>query len=306
MSIVKSTRKKPYRIINGVAPPHPVIRGVKGIVLLACCLVVLLPFVAVVSTSLASPEELIRRGGYVLWPSNPGLDAYRAVLAGGVVSRALLISVGITLVGTLLSLAVTTALAYALSRPGSLGHKFMLLAVLLTLLFSPGLMPGYLMVRNLGLIDSWWALIVPVLVSGFSVIVMRAFFLELPQELLEAAKIDGASELRILVSIVLPLSKAVIAVIGLFSAVGFWNNFFSALLYINDSSKWPLQLVLRTYVVDQQQLGVDQLALSGEAIPPPQSLQTAILMISLVPILLVYPFLQKHFAKGVMLGGIKG
>ena len=294
------------KIINGVAPPPLIIRGIKGLLLLACCTVVLLPFLAIISTSLAGQDQLNRQGGYVLWPNHPNLDAYRSILAGGVVSRALVISIGITAVGTVLGLAITTSLAYALSRPGSLGHKPLLLGVLFTMLFAPGILPSYLMIRTVGLIDSWWSLIIPVLVNAFSVIVMRAFFMELPQELLEAAKIDGASELRILISIVLPLSRAVLAVIGLFFAVSFWNAFFNALLYINDASKWPLQLVLRTYVVDKQALGVDQLALSGEAIPTPQSLQTAILMISLIPILLVYPFLQKHFAKGVMLGGVKG
>lgn len=294
------------KIVNGVAPPPLIIRGFKGLVLIACCAVVLLPFLAIISTSLAGQDQLNRQGGYVLWPTHPNLDAYRSILAGGVVSRALVISIGITAVGTVLGLAITTSLAYALSWPGSLGHKPLLLGVLFTMLFAPGILPSYLMVRTVGLIDSWWSLIIPVLVNAFSVIVMRAFFMELPQELLESAKIDGASELRILVSIVLPLSRAVLAVIGLFFAVSFWNAFFNALLYINDASKWPLQLVLRTYVVDKQALGVDQLALSGEAIPTPQSLQTAILMISLIPILLVYPFLQRHFAKGVMLGGVKG
>jgi multiple sugar transport system permease protein/putative aldouronate transport system permease protein len=160
----------------------------------------------------------------------------------------------------------------------------------------------YLTVKQLGLLDSYWALILSALINGFNVIVMRAFFLELPQELLDAAKIDGASELTILFRIVLPLSKAVVAVIGLFYAVAYWNNFFSALLYITDNSKYPLSLILRTYVVDNATIG------TGDAtqVPPQQSLQMAMLVVSILPILLVYPFLQKHFAKGIMIGAVKG
>jgi putative aldouronate transport system permease protein len=135
---------------------------------------------------------------------------------------------------------------------------------------------------------------------------MRAFFMGLPHELLESARIDGAGELTILRRLVLPLSRAVLAVIGLFYAVSYWNAFFNALLYMNDTTKWPLQLVLRTYVVNNAPIGVNQLAGSGEALPPQQSIQMAILVISIVPILLVYPFLQRHFAKGVLTGAVKG
>jgi multiple sugar transport system permease protein/putative aldouronate transport system permease protein len=144
------------------------------------------------------------------------------------------------------------------------------------------------------------------MVGAFQVIIMRAFFQEIPGELVDAARIDGANELQILTRIVLPLSKAVIAVIGLFNAVAYWNAFFNAVLYINDTEKWPLQLVLRTYVVDNAALGVDTADIAGTVMPPAQSLQMAILVISLVPIALVYPFLQRHFAKGMLIGAVKG
>lgn len=290
----------------GVSPPGVTIRALKGVVLLACCALVILPFVAVVATSLADPAQINASGGYVLWPDNPTLDAYRAIFAGGVVTRALLVSTGITVVGTVLSLACTTLLAYSLSRPGTFASQPLLLMVLFTLLFSPGMIPSYLIVKQLGLLDSYWSLILPVLVNGFNVIVIRSFFLDLPRDLIDSARIDGAGEFQILTRIVLPLSKAVLAVIGLFYAVAYWNSFFSALLYLNDTAKWPLQLVLRTYVVDNVNLGVDQLDISGEVPPPQQSLQMAILVISLVPITLVYPFLQRHFAKGVLIGAVKG
>ena len=282
------------------------IRALKGLVLLACSAVVLVPFLAVISTSLADSKQTTKAGGFVLWPNHPTLAAYRAVLSGGVVTRSLLVSIGITVVGTLLALACTTLLAYALSRPGSFASKPLLLMVLFTLLFSPGIIPNYLVVKELGMLNSYWSLIVPVMVNGFNVIVVRSFFMDLPQDVLDSARIDGAGEFRVLTRIVLPLSKPVLAVVGLFYAVGFWNSFFTAMLYINDTAKWPLQLVLRTYVVNDAPLGADNISALGTTPPPQQSLQMAILVISLVPILLIYPFLQRHFSKGVMIGAVKG
>ncbi|HVX46489.1 MAG TPA: carbohydrate ABC transporter permease [Mycobacteriales bacterium] len=278
----------------------------KAVVLTICCAVVLIPFLSVVSTSLADQAQISKAGGFVLFPNNASLNAYRAIFNGGVVIHALWISVGITVVGTFLSLTCTTMLAYGLSRSGSFAHKPLLMIVLFTMLFSPGMIPNYLMIKELGLLDNYGSLILPSLISAFNVIVIRSFIMALPQDLIDSAKIDGAGELQVLWRIVLPLSKAVLAVIGLFFAVGYWNAFFNALLYMNDSNKWPLQLVLRTYVVQAQPIQSGDLQLSPEQLPPPQSLQMAILVISLVPILLVYPFLQRHFAKGVLVGAVKG
>ena len=197
----------------------------------------------------------------------------------------------------------TITLAYATSRPVLFGRP-VLLMVLFTLLFAPGLIPMYLMVRQLGLLDSLWSLILPGALSAFNFVVMRSFFMNIPAELIESARIDGASDITILRRIVLPLSKAVVAVVGLFYAVGFWNAFFNALLYINDSEKWPIQVILRTYVLQGTSLTADQLGV--QQLPPPQSLQMAIVMVALIPIICVYPFLQKHFTKGVITGAIKG
>ncbi|WP_246147926.1 carbohydrate ABC transporter permease [Nonomuraea turkmeniaca] len=280
--------------------------GARGLVLGLGCLAVLVPFWAVLMTSIASPEEINRAGGFVLWTNEPTLDSYRAVLSGGIVTRALLVSAGITVVGTALSLVSTIALAYALSRPGSLLQKPILLMTVFTLLFNPGIIPMYLTVKQLGLLDSYLALILPVLVNAFNVIVMRAFFQEIPRELRESAYMDGAGEMRILLRIVLPLSKAVVSVIGLFYAVAYWNAFFSAMLYLQSSEKWPLQLVLRTYVVNNTPIGSDQLSSNLENLPPQISVQMAILVISVLPILFIYPFIQKHFAKGLMVGAVKG
>jgi putative aldouronate transport system permease protein len=285
--------------------PNPVTQVVKLLALAICVALVVIPFWSVIATSIADQTTInAAGGGMVMWPKGVTFSSYAAVLSGGVVTRAVVISVGITVVGTLLSLAATAGLAYWLSRPNALLSKPSLMLVLGAVLFSPGLIPTYLVVKQFNLLDSWWSLILPVLVNAFNVIVMRAFFQELPQELFESAAIDGASSATILFRIVLPLSKAVMAVIGLFYAVAYWNAFFNAMLYIQSTDKWPMALVLRTYVVNQTTIGGDQV--SAEVMPPQLSLQMAILVIAIVPILVVYPFLQRHFAKGVMIGAVKG
>jgi putative aldouronate transport system permease protein len=294
------------RLVHGAPPPSAGTRVLKGIVLVICCALVIGPFVSVVATSFAGNKQVAAAGGFVIWPDHPTLNAYRAVLAGGVVTRALLVSAGITVVGTAISLAGTALLAYALSRPGSLGHKPLLIMVLLTLLFAPGIIPNYLLVQSLGLINSYWSLILPVAISGFNVIIVRAFFVELPPELIDSARIDGAGDVGIFFRIVLPLSKAVLAVIGLFYAVGYWNSFFNALLYLNDNAKWPIQMVVVTYIINGTSLSPDQIALNGTVPPPQSSLDMAIVVLAVVPVLLIYPFVQRYFTKGVILGAVKG
>jgi putative aldouronate transport system permease protein len=289
----------------GIELPSLPMRGLKGLALTVCCAVVVIPFVGVISTSLATQKQITDSGGFVLIPDQVTVAAYQAILSGGVVTRATGISVFITVAGTAISLACTASLAYALSRPRSLGHKPLLMMVLFALLFTPGIIPMYLVVEDLGLLNSYWSLIIPTAVNAFNVIVLRAFFMGLPGELIDSARIDGAKEWTILYRVVIPLSKAAMAVIGLFYAVGYWDAFFNALLYINDSSKWPMQLVIQTYVVNNAELGAGQLP-PGDVLPPQQSLQMAVLVISVVPILIVYPFLQRHFAKGVLTGAVKG
>ncbi|MFG1910205.1 carbohydrate ABC transporter permease [Kribbella sp. NPDC048928] len=282
-------------------------RVLKGVVLLVCCAVVIIPFLGVISTSIASQAHVTNSGGFVLWPDGLNLDAYKAIFNGGVVQRALVVSVVIATGGTLISLAGSTMLAYALSRPGSFGQRPMLMLVLFSLLFSPGLIPNYLVVKEFGLLDSLFALILPTAISGFNVIVLRSFFMSIPDSVLDSARVDGAGDFRIFWSVVLPLSKAVLAVVGLFYAVGYWNAFFNAMLYINDTAKWPLQLVLRTYVINNTELSSGDLGGAGsDQLPPQESIQMAILVVSLVPILIVYPFLQRHFAKGMLTGAVKG
>jgi putative aldouronate transport system permease protein len=288
------------------APGLPV-RAIKAIVLVLCCVVVIVPFIGVISTSIASQAHVTNSGGFVLWPDGINLDSYRTIFNGGVVLQALLVSFTITIGGTMISLAGSTMLAYALSRPGSFGQRPMLMIVLFSLLFSPGLIPNYLVVKQFGLLDSLLALILPTAISGFNVIILRAFFMSIPDSVVDSARVDGAGDFRIFWSIMLPLSRAVLAVIGLFYAVGYWNAFFSAMLYISDTAKWPLQLVLRTYVINNTELSSGDLGgAAADQLPPQESIQMAILVISLVPILIVYPFLQRHFAKGMLTGAVKG
>ncbi|MFC9691062.1 carbohydrate ABC transporter permease [Kribbella sp. NPDC056951] len=299
--------KRQQVLVGGMPMPSLTERIVKAIFLTAICAVVVLPFVGVVSTSLSSPEEVIRAGGFVLLPTHGfDLSAYQSILSGGTVTQALLVSAFITAVGTTIALFLTCTLGWALSRRGSVGNKPLLLLVLISLLFNPGLIPSYLVIQQFGLLDSLWAVILPTSVSAFNVIVVRAYFIGLPAAVLDSARIDGASEWKLFWHIGLPLSKAVVAVVGLFYGVGYWNSFFGALLYLNDPSKWPLQLVLRTYVVNGVEIGAQDLGAAGEALPPQTSIQMAILMISVVPILCVYPFIQRHFAKGVLTGAVKG
>jgi putative aldouronate transport system permease protein len=275
----------------------------KGSVLSLVIVLVTFPFLVLVSTSLAPQKEITQNGGFVIFPRNPTLDAYRELLSGGIITRAVLISVGVTLIGTMLSLTVTVLAAYGLSRRGSFGHRPLLLMFLFTFVLPPGFLPTYLVVRQLHLLENWAALVLPVAINVFNLVVLRGFFAGIPAELLDAARIDGAGEWRILGTIVLPVSKAVMAVVGLFYAVGYWNAWFSTLLYLNDAHDWPLQYVLRTYVL--QGSPIDSGA-GSEALPPQQATQMAVVVLALIPIVCVYPFLQRHFTKGVLVGAIKG
>ncbi|WP_335933021.1 carbohydrate ABC transporter permease [Streptomyces sp. PTD5-9] len=278
-------------------------QAAKAVAVVVVVLAVAYPLVGVIGTSFASQTDIIKSSGLVLWPDHPTLDAYRTIFTGGVVTRALVVSVGITVLGTLASLLVTVGMAYGLSRRDVTGSRFILMTALFTMLFNAGIIPNFLLVKGLGLYDTYAALVMPTLVSAFNLVVLRSFFMNLPEELYDAAKVDGAGDFRILVRIVLPLSKAVLAVISLFYAVTYWNAFFNALLYLNDSDKWPLPMVLRTYVLQGQSLNA---ASAGEVLAPQQAVQMAVLVIAVVPILCVYPFLQRYFTKGVLTGAIKG
>jgi len=282
--------------------PKPVALALKALALVFILAIILFPFLIVFSTSVSTKNEIDAAGGFVVWPTSFTLDAYKQVLTGGVVTRSVGITILVTVIGTAISLCSTVLAAWGLSRPGSLFHRPILGILLVTFLFTPGLIPVYLMVKQLGLLDSYWALILPGAFSVFNLVIVRGFMMGIPKELIDSAKIDGAGEWRILGTIVIPLSRSVIAVVGLFYAVGYWNAFFNAMLYLSDTSKWTLQLVLRTYVLQGTALVQDPSA----APPPAQSIQMAVVLIAIVPILLAYPLVQRHLTKGVLTGAVKG
>ncbi|WP_338131301.1 carbohydrate ABC transporter permease [Cohnella rhizosphaerae] len=247
------------------------------------------------------------RSQLLLWPRKWSIVAYEYIFSSHSFIRSLRVTVYITVLGTLVNLFFTTTMAYGLSRK-IYGQKFIMLAILFTMLFSAGMIPTYLVVKETGLLDSIWSLILPAAIAPFNLIIVRQFFMSLPQELSESALIDGASDLVIFQRIVLPLSKPILAAFGLFYAVGHWNNYFAGILYLNDQTKWPIQVILRQIVVQSDAmnaLGVINPEMLANQ-PPPETVQMAAILISTLPILIVYPFLQKHFAKGVMIGSIKG
>jgi putative aldouronate transport system permease protein len=285
--------------------PKAVTTGAKGGTIVVILLLILVPLYAIVLTSLSTQGSINEAGGMVIWPHGLTLTAYREVMEGGVVGRALLISFAITIVGTLFSMAVTILAAYGMSRSGSFGHRAILWIMMITMFFNGGIIPLFLVVSALGGYDQYWALIAPSAVSVFNLIVMRSFFAGTAQDLIDSAKIDGAGDWRILWRIVLPTSRAVTAVIALFYAVGYWNSWFNIMLFMpSDSSKWPLQMVLYDYLTQNSQM-VSAAAGFQNAVPT-LALQMAVVTITIIPVLLVYPFVQKHFTKGLLLGAIKG
>ncbi len=266
------------------------------------------PFYYMTVTSFVSFGEYIN-SRIILWPKVWVLDAYQYIFNYKPFLRSLAVTVGVTIVGVFMNLAFTSTMAYSLSRAIP-GRRFFTFIVLFTFLFGGGLIPTYLVVKETGLIDTYWALIIPGLISAYNLIVMRQFFQNIPGELVEAALIDGASEARIYFTIMLPLSKPALAAFGLFFAVDHWNHFFDAILYLNDASKWTIQVILRQIVISGEMMGTirasaESASFRAENPPPPETVGMAAVLVATLPIMLIYPFLQKHFAKGVMLGSIK-
>ncbi|WHT22780.1 carbohydrate ABC transporter permease [Crossiella sp. CA-258035] len=290
-------------------PPTAVGQTAKGLTLGGLMLVMLVPLWIIVVTSLSTQAAVNRAGGLVLWPDGLTVEAYRVMLEDPTVRSALVVSLGITAVGTVVSLVVSILCAYGLSRSGSFGHRFVLILLIVTMFVSGGLIPTFLVVTGLGGYGEWWALILPSAVSVFNILILRSFYSSTSADLIEAARIDGAGEWRILWSIVLPTSRAVTAVMALFYGVGYWNSFFNVMLYMpTDAEKWPLQYVLFTYVNRGNGLPGSVNAGFGTqfAQTAPLSLQMAVVVLTLVPLLIVYPFVQKHFRTGVLTGAIKG
>jgi putative aldouronate transport system permease protein len=275
-------------------------------VLLGLGLITLVPILHVLSVSLSS-SRMVLGSSLMLWPKELTFESYVFIFRNDVLLRSFGITVFITVVGTALNLLFTTTAAYVLSRRELPGGSLILMMIVTTMLFSAGIIPGYMLVRNLGLINSVWAMILPGLVGGFNLILMRNFFWSVPDGLVESAKMDGAGELRTLFQIMIPLSLPAIATIGLFYAVGHWNEFFRGIFYITDSKKWPLQVLLRGIIAqaDLNEIGAsNQQRYDGNL--NVLTIQSATIIAATLPIVLVYPFLQKYFVKGIMLGSVKG
>lgn len=269
---------------------------------LACLM--LLPFVYVLAASFATEAEIATRP-FFLFPETVTLEAYRYIFTTPAFMRSLGVTIDVTIGGTIIQLLFTFSFAYPLSRKKLKGRNFLLNMVIFAMLFSGGMIPTFLVVKNLGLLDTYWALMLPGAINPFNLMIIKNFFQEMPLELEESALMDGATELTILTKIFLPLSKPIIATFTLFYAVGIWNDFMSGLLYLNDSSKWPIQLLLRQITMSSSAMNVSAL-MDPNYVPPEQGMKFAVIIVATLPILIVYPFLQKHFAKGMMVGAVKG
>jgi putative aldouronate transport system permease protein len=273
------------------------------VILTILAVLMVIPFIYVIAASFATEAEILSRPIFLI-PKEPTLAAYKRIFdmndMGVTVLRSLGISIAVTLIGTMINLFFTCTMAYGLSRSKLIGKKFVLNMVLFTMVFGGGMIPTFLLVKGLGMYDTYAALILPGAISAYNMLIVRNFFMDLPAGLEEAASIDGCTDIGIFIKIALPLSLPMLATFGLFYAVGHWNNYFGALLYLADSKKYPFQLVLRNLVMITTEDTAD-----GEDLPQ-ETLKMAVIVVGTVPILLVYPFLQKHFAAGVMVGAIKG
>jgi putative aldouronate transport system permease protein len=281
---------------------------VNYVVLLLFLITVAYPLIYVVSASLSDPRDVIS-GRMWLWPVNFTLDGYRAVFDNSRIVTGFKNSAFYTIVGTAVSVALTILAAYPLSRKDLTGRAPITFLFLFTLLFGGGLIPTYLVVRETGLLNTRWALIIPTALSVYNLIITRTFFqVTIPDELLEAAQLDGVSDFRFLVDVVLPLSMPIIAVNALFYAVGQWNQYFNALIYLTDQDLFPLQLILREILVQNQ---VDLSKISDiSQVAQRQNLadllKYTLIVVASLPVLIIYPFVQRHFVRGVLIGSLKG
>ena len=280
---------------------------VNAILLMLLTLSVLYPIIYVLANSFSSPAA-VSSGKVYLWPLDPSVEGYRRVLENPNILSGFLNSVFYTVVGTAINLAMTMIAAYPMARKDLPLRSFFSVLFAFTMLFGGGMIPNYILIMKLGMLNTRWALLLPGALSVYNMIIARTAMQSLPDELLEAAYIDGCSDARYFVRIVLPLSGATIAVLALYYAVGHWNSYFSAFMYLSDRSKYPLQIVLREILIMGQIAESDLTDVdSAERIQGlSQLLKYALIVISSAPMMLIYPFVQKYFVKGVMIGSLKG
>nr|WP_249529449.1 carbohydrate ABC transporter permease [Paenibacillus brevis] len=276
------------------------------LVLSAVALLCLLPLVHIASLS-ASSLQAVSAGRVTLFPVDMSLSAYTQLFESTPILSSLSNSVIITVVGVALSMVFTILAAYPLTRSYFLGRRVFMFGIVFTMLFNGGLIPTYLTIRNLELINTYWSLWLPGLVSVFNLLVLRTFIENIPGEIDEASRIDGCGEWRYLLQVVLPLSMPVLATLALFYGVGYWNSFFSVLMYINDPAKYNIAVLVQQMIQSQMMLAqMNGLESSEQLILSPEMVNSAAIIIMVVPMLVIYPFLQKYFVKGVMIGAVKG
>lgn len=273
------------------------------VVLCLIAAITVYPVLYVVAVSFSDTASIVQ-GEVFLWPKGFNIDAYVQILSESTVPRAYLNTILYTGLGTLINLAMTALAAYPLARATFFGRKFWMLAIVLTMFFNGGMIPTFLIVQKLGMIDSIWAIVIPNAIWTIELLILKSFYEAMSDSLRESAVMDGASEYRILYSIIIPLSKPALASIGLFYFMGHWNSFFLPMIYLNDTDKFPLQVILRDMLIyanaEQTDSLVDRTTLA------PEAMKNATIFITMIPVLLIYPFAQKYFAKGVMLGSDKG
>lgn len=276
------------------------------LLLAALGLATLYPFYYMVVASFSGGNALIAHDGLLFWPVEPTLIAYERVASNPKIARGFLNSIYVVVAGVGINMAITSLTAYALSRKHLVGRSFLLKFAVFTMIFDRGLIPLFLLVRNVGLYGSLWAVILTFAVNTYNLLIMVTFFRGVPESLEESAIMDGAGHMRILWSIFLPVSRAVVATLILFYAVGRWNGYFYAMIFLPDQDRWPVSLVLREIIIAEQMneylSGVDV----GDQGSVSETIKYATAVVTTLPILLLYPYLQKYFTKGVMLGSIKG
>jgi len=300
------------KVVNKRKIKHPledrILYAVVYTIIILFCIVVLYPIIFVVSASFSDGTE-VQLGHVYLWPVKPSLDGYEAVFSHKNVMNGYRNTLFYTLAGTMINVAITVVCAYPMSRRDMPLRGFFMFLFTFTMFFGGGLIPTYLLINSIGMNNTIWALLIPGAMSVYNMIITRTFFMNsVPLELLEASQIDGCSDARYFFSILLPLSQAVISVIALYYAVGHWNSYFSALIYLRDVNLQPLQLVLRNILL------ATRVSLSEFEDPDLMDgmvgleflVKYALIVVSTAPIMCLYPFVQKFFAKGVMLGSVKG
>ena len=300
--IVKSRVEKSYS--------DKIFDVVNLIVMCVLLLIFIWPMWFVLIASFSDPNQLWL-GNVILWPKGFTLEAYEKLLEYTDIWIGYKNTILYTVVGTLVNLILTVTLAYPLSRKDFLPRKFIMIMLVITMYFGGGLIPTYLVVKNLGMVNNFWAMIIPGAISTYNVLVVRTYFLNsIPNELHEAAKLDGANNLQFLGKIALPLAKPVVAVVGLYYAVGHWNDYYTALIFLYDKEKFPLTCFLKNLIIDTSTAMRGSFGSSASEMESmirlAQSLKYSTIIVAVIPMLIVYPFVQKFFVKGVMIGSIKG